>query len=298
VGISKNAAWSRYLKMNREGVITGATVQINYRKLGYDAVGTLMLDIEPSQLEELSRYIATRVPEAFGPFFSASKFNAGAVVPLRNVSELGKIKEELSRKLIVTEISSSLWTDVWFVPENLSLIPVRSANITNLKTEDNSVFHADKIDLHLIEALAKDSRTSFRALAIQLGVSIDTVARRYRRLKEEKVIVPRIQIDPRKIGYNALVNFYLKIMPQFDVDVILNELLQFSDAFYVMKFRGDFSVGMMLMVKSIQDMLETGDHIARITGVKRTETVVSSVTDKWPLPRTYTSTLGRNTTAT
>ena len=284
--------------MKRVGVITGATVQINYRKLGYDAVGTLMLDIEPSQMKELRRYIRTRVPEAFGPFLTASKFNAGTVVPLRNVSELGKIKEDLSRKLIVAEINSSLWTDVWFVPENLSLIPVRSVNSTNLQSTDDTMFHVDEMDLRLIEALANDSRTSFRTLAIQLSVSVDTVARRYRRLREEKVIVPRIQINPKKIGYNALVNFYLKIMPQHNVDVILKELLQCSDAFYVMKFRGDFSVGMMIMVKSIQDMLETGDHIARITGVKRTETVVSSITDKWPLPRTYTSTLGRTLTST
>ena len=298
VGISGNAVWSRYLKMKRAGAITGATVQVNYKKLGYDALGTLLLDIELSQLEKLNKYVRAQIPDAFGPVLAATKYNAILVMPIRNISELGKIKEDLSRKITVAEINSSLWTDVWFVPENLTLIPVRPVRTYGPESAGSSVFHADETDLTLIEAFAKDSRTSFRALARQLDVSIDTVARRYRRLMKENVIVPRITIDPKKIGYSALAHSYLKITAKHNMDAILNEILQCSDVFYVMRFRGDNSVGAMFMVKNIQDMFEKEEHIARIEGVKRIETVVSQVTEKWPLPRTYTSVVGRNIIAT
>jgi len=298
VEVSKNAVWNRYKKMTKAGIITGATAQINYKRLGYDAVGTILLDVEPAQLEHVSEYIKARVPDAFGPFLSASRYNLRAVVPLKTISELGKIKDELSRKLAIAEIGSSLWTDVWFTPENLSLIPVRPIEAMDKKSNGNGVFDADEIDLHIIRELTEDGRISFRAVAIQLGISVDTVARRYQKLKEESVIVSRIQINPMKIGYSALAIFYLRIMPQYDVNAVIREIFPTPDVFYIMKCSGDFNVGVMLMVKSIQDMLKTGDRITRIAGVKRIETVVSRVTEKWPLPRTYTSTFGRNLVAT
>jgi DNA-binding Lrp family transcriptional regulator len=293
VGISKNAVWNRYRKMINAGIITGATVQVNYKRLGYDAVGTLLLDVEPTRLEHVSEYIKAKVPDAFGPFLSASRYNLRAVVPLKAISELGKIKDELTRKLAIEEIGSSLWTDVWFTPENLSLIPVRPIEAKNKKSDGDSVFDADEIDLHIIRELTEDRRISFRAIAKQLGISVDTVARRYQKLKEENIIISRIQINPTKIGYSALAIFYLRIMPQYDVNAVISVIFPTPDVFYIMKCTGDFNVGVMLMVKSIQDMLNTGDRITRIAGVKRIETVVSTVTEKWPLPRTYTSTFGR-----
>lgn len=294
VGISKNAVWNRYRKMTKAGIITGATVQINYKRLGYDAVGTLLLSVEPSKLEEVSGYIQTRLPNVFGPTTSASRYNLRAVVTLKTISELGKIKEELKKKLAMAEISSSLWTDVWFTPENLSLIPILPTELTHKKSNDSRIFDADEIDSRIIKELATNSRVSFRALAKQLDISADTVARRYEKLKQEGIIVSRIQIDPTKIGYSALVHFYLRILPEFDVDSVISEMLSIPDVFYVMKCEGDFNIGVMLMVKNIQDMLRTGGRIERIRGAKIVETVTIPTTEKWPLPRTYSSKLDKN----
>jgi len=43
---------------------------------------------------------------------------------------------------------------------------------------------------------------------------------------------------------------------------------------------GDTNIGVVLMVKSIHGMLNTGDCIARIRGLKRQETVVTAITEK------------------
>ena len=183
VNISKNATWARYKKMASDEVITGATVQINYKKLGYDCVGTLLVDVDSSQVEQVSNYIKTMIPDVFGPFTSASKYNLRAVVTLKTVSELGNIKEQLKRKLAITEIISSLWTDVWFTPENFTLIPIRPIMPKEDKANDG-IFDADETDLKLIRELTKDSRISFRTLAAKLNVSTDTIVRRYERLKK------------------------------------------------------------------------------------------------------------------
>jgi len=120
------------------------------------------------------------------------------------------------------------------------------------------------------------------------------VARRYENLRKEGVIVSRIQIDPMKIGYYALAHFYLGTAPDHDVDAIISEIFSIPDVFYIMKCRGDTNIGVVLMVRSIQDMLRTGDCITRVRGLERRETVVTRLTERWPIPRTYTSTLSRN----
>lgn len=294
LGISKNAVWSHYENMTIKGIINGATIQINYKKLGYDAVGIFLMDVDPPQIEQVSNYVKARLPDAFGPFLSASRYNLRAVVPLKTVNELGKIKEELRKKAGITELDSAIWTDIWLTPENLSLIPNRATELLNKKSTDNSIFDADEIDTHIINELANDSRMSFTVLAKQLGISVDTVARRYEKLREEGVIVSRIQIDPMKIGYYALAHFQLRTAPDQDVDAIIREIFPIPDVFYIMKCCGDTNIGVVLMVKSIQDMLRKGEYITGIRGLRRRETVVTALTEKWPIPRTYTSTLSRN----
>jgi hypothetical protein len=83
-------------------------------------------------------------------------------------------------------------------------------------------------------------------------------------------------------------------MPHHDVNTIISEIFSIPDIFYIMKCNGDFNIGVILIVKSIQDMLRTGDLLANIRGIKRVETVASATTDKWPLAQTYTSTFERN----
>ena len=84
------------------------------------------------------------------------------------------------------------------------------------------------------------------------------------------------------------------MLPQYEVDSIIAKLVNIPDVFYVMKCTGDYNIGVMMMVKSVQDMLKIGDVITQIPGVKRVETVTNYVGKQWPLARTYTSTLSRN----
>ena len=186
IGISKNTVWNRYKNLTKRGIINGATIQINYKKLGYDAVGILLIDVDQSQIEQVSTYIKARLPNAFGPFLSASHYNLRAVVPLKTINELGQIKEELRKKAGITELDSSIWTDIWLTPENLSLIPNLAPELSNKKATYNSIFDADKIDTHMINELANDSRMSFVVLAKQLGISVDTVAKKVRKYEGEK----------------------------------------------------------------------------------------------------------------
>ena len=295
IGISKNAAWSRYKKLRQMKIINGATVQINYKKLGYDAVATLLLDVDNQRLSEVSKYISARIPDVFGPFVSHSIYNLRAIVTLKTLRELGEIKEELRRLPGVFDINSSIWTDVWFTPENLSLIPIRPIESIDKTSVSEDIFNADEVDLIIIRMLAEDSKRSFRNMASELKVSVDTVARRYEALKKEHIIASRIRIDPSKLGYSAIAHFFAKVLPNYDTIDVIREMFSMQDTFYFMKCTGEFNIGIMLMVKEIKDMLRAADCIATIKGIRRVDTTANNINPLWPVPRTYTSTLSRFT---
>jgi DNA-binding Lrp family transcriptional regulator len=59
----------------------------------------------------------------------------------------------------------------------------------------------ETLDLQLVHALYVDGRASFRRIAAVLGVSEQTVARRYRRLREIGAVRVVGRLDPRYLGH-------------------------------------------------------------------------------------------------
>ncbi|MFF8772116.1 Lrp/AsnC family transcriptional regulator [Kitasatospora sp. NPDC015120] len=59
----------------------------------------------------------------------------------------------------------------------------------------------ESLDLQLVHALYVDGRASFRRIAAVLGVSEQTVARRYRRLRESGAVRVVGRLDPRYLGH-------------------------------------------------------------------------------------------------
>ena len=290
VGLSKNAVWTRYEKMCSGAVITGATVQINYKKLGYDAVAQLLLSVDPSKVEEVINYIRVKIPDVFGPVAHASRYNVRAIFTFKTMGELGDLKEDLRRKLPITEVHSMIWTDVWFTPQNLTELYVKpDMHPKNHKT-NGKVFCADTTDLELIGHLANNSRLSFRTLANKMSLSTDTVARRYRKLIEEGIIIPRIQIDLSKIGYQGMLHYFLRINQAENSEKIVGQILSIRDIVYLMKCTGDYQLSMMTAVKDLKHVIETGVLISKIDGLRLLETTVNPTFTTWPVSRAYTST--------
>lgn len=299
IGISKNAVWSRYEKMRKDKVITGATVNINYKTLGYECVASILCDVDFSRVDEVCKALA-QIPDVFGPFLSLSRFNVIAVVTLKRMIDFSRIKEALQRREGIREIGTALWTDVWFTPENLSMVPVqpvkaRIGKINPLPASSTDVgacrVDIDEKDSLIIEELIKNSRISFRKLSKRIGVSTDTVRRRYEQLKQNSVITARIQIDAAKVGYEATAYFSLRVEPECSALDIARKIAEMPDVFYVMNCVGSYDIVVMLMMKSVQHMLTTGGNIVRIPGIRRTETVINGLPPKWPGARTYTSTM-------
>jgi DNA-binding Lrp family transcriptional regulator len=71
--------------------------------------------------------------------------------------------------------------------------------------ESSRTITIDRLDRRLIHALLHDGRTSFRRLGDVLGASEQTVARRYRRLREAGVLRVVVVPDPRRYPENLFL---------------------------------------------------------------------------------------------
>lgn len=79
-----------------------------------------------------------------------------------------------------------------------------------MAAEGAQIITIDRLDRRLIHALLHDGRLPFRRVAAALGASEQTVARRYRRLREAGVVRVIAIRDPRRFRENAFVRIRAK----------------------------------------------------------------------------------------
>jgi DNA-binding Lrp family transcriptional regulator len=76
----------------------------------------------------------------------------------------------------------------------------------------NSKTKIDELDVSIIRALQKDARAKFADIAKSCNVSVDTISKRYRRLR--KIGVARgttILLNPKSFGYDCVASFGIRV---------------------------------------------------------------------------------------
>jgi DNA-binding Lrp family transcriptional regulator len=136
----------------------------------------------------------------------------------------------------------------------------------------------DKTDHAIINKLTEDARTSFRKIAEQIGISPDTVMHRYAALQKEGAIRgSTIVIDPKKIGYQAVVVFLIDTSHAnvsttqtrtADSSMILETLIHMPNIIVATKSVGDYDLLAIGVVKDFEHLMKVKNDIARIQGVK------------------------------
>jgi Lrp/AsnC family transcriptional regulator for asnA, asnC and gidA len=136
----------------------------------------------------------------------------------------------------------------------------------------------DDIDRQIIEFLTKDSRASFRKIAKQTDVSVDTITRRYQKLEKNNVIQPTITVNLRKLGYEAVVFFGLKVASQNVLRKITEKVGTIPDITAVMETTGEYDLTVIAAVRNITHTFKVGEDISKVPGVRRVSI------DKFALP--------------
>ncbi len=70
----------------------------------------------------------------------------------------------------------------------------------------------DELDVTIIRALQKDARTNFAEIAKNCNVSVDTISKRFRRLR--RIGVARgttVLLNPKSFGYDCVASFGIRV---------------------------------------------------------------------------------------
>lgn len=70
----------------------------------------------------------------------------------------------------------------------------------------------DEIDLNIIRTLQKDARSSFADIAKNSKVSIDTISKRFKRLRRNGIARgTTVLLNPKSFGYDCVASFGIRV---------------------------------------------------------------------------------------
>lgn len=141
----------------------------------------------------------------------------------------------------------------------------------------------DIIDFQILETLSKDARTPFNKIAKKIGVSTDTICRRYNSLKEKGVIkAAMVVVDIRNCGYEGYVGLLIKAASGENQDTIHNALSSQKNVALVVKILGYYDFFVQVLIKDFTDLSKLHEEFNKIRGIVSLDLIIYSKLSNYP----------------
>lgn len=286
---SKDIIWKHYKELKKAGIIQGATTQVNCRKLGYSGVATISIGLETQNLAKAFERLKSMSDMGIFRYYNTSN-NLAVITRIKNLNDLEKVKEMISKENDVNEITTNLWLDVRNMPENI----IKDADPTEkpnkpLAAEEKNV-KIDKIDLQIIDILSENGRMPFSKIANEMELSTNTIVRRYERLVKNSFLRVVIQVNPILLGYQAILDLNLSLSNQTETNEIANKLSKIPGVSYIVKLGGNYDLLVVALVKDCNDIITINDQIVKIPHIKKVYSTMRQIPPVWPTPHQYITT--------
>jgi Lrp/AsnC family transcriptional regulator for asnA, asnC and gidA len=306
LGMSSNAIRMRVKRLKKDGVINGAIMQVNPKSLGYNCISHLRIKTDANEEKSVYDFV-DKIPEIIATFRPIGKFNINSIAVLKRTDELAHTVEQISSNPHVISIEESIWIDVIKMdhPENLVIEPFDVLMHTNesLSKDENSKtkkdplhigkgvkekhleesYDLDKIDQLIIKILSGNARMSFRKLAKKIGVSPQSVIKRYKKMRKTVLPFSSITLDLRKLGYIGTAVCYIKTSNLYTKSKVFEELLRIPNVIVASKCLGQIDIMLALPFKNLKDLYKVKKRISKTLGVKQLEIFVDKPFSRWPL---------------
>jgi Lrp/AsnC family transcriptional regulator for asnA, asnC and gidA len=126
----------------------------------------------------------------------------------------------------------------------------------------------DNINAKLLRMLQNDARTSFKDIAKECNVSLDTIKNRFNILKKNGVIRgSTIVVDPKKMEQGILVIIGIQVVQQFS-DSVLNMINKMQGLCVVTKSIGQYDIEAIFLLKDIEQIGITKEKIEEFPQVE------------------------------
>lgn len=288
--VSTATIGERFSQLEESGIIVGSTLQINHKATRGGATCSVIVKADQKEIEQVLDYIK-KIPFKIPYLAKSPKNNITLIAGLKDINEVGKLKEFIRRNTSVLELKTEIWTDVKNMPEKLAVSSLSvDADNPVLPNKFDCQVNLDTLDFHIIEKLMQNSMQPFVKIANEIGTSVNTVSRKYKKLSENGVIRPTLQVNLPKLGYHAVAIFGLAFASQTDTDSVTEEVMKIRDNTLIIKTSGEFDLLAHIMLKDINQLLATQNQAAKIPGISKIEITVVPVVVPWPSPGEYIST--------
>lgn len=135
----------------------------------------------------------------------------------------------------------------------------------------------DKIDFCILSELMKDAQTPFSRIAEKLGVSPETVRKRYEKMiKGRQILNCTIEIDLSKLGYQTIAFFFIKNAPNHDNAEIVDLLQKIPNVFIIVEITGEFNVMANAAIRNLKDLATFMNKIFVTPAIDRVEFILSN----------------------
>lgn len=137
-----------------------------------------------------------------------------------------------------------------------------------------------EIDLNIINELINDAQIPFRRIALKLGVSPETVRKRFEKMKTKGMINQcMISVNLEKVGYNGLV--FLMIASK-DIAGTVAHLKKMRNIICVAKTTGDSDILAIAVSKDISGLLGLVEGVKILPNVERVEIFLRTLDAPFP----------------
>lgn len=147
----------------------------------------------------------------------------------------------------------------------------------------------DETDIRIVRKMQENSRMSFKKLAEELDLSVDTVIRRYNNLKESGKIKVSITVNSGKIGLTESDWHFISLKPESDMAAVIDKLSKIKGVTAIHSAIGNYDLLLETLHPSYVQAREVERKILQMPEIYRVITRIYYIPEiaSFPLSRPW-----------
>ena len=132
----------------------------------------------------------------------------------------------------------------------------------------------NEVDIQILTELMKDAQMPFSQIAKKIGVSHQTVGKRYKKMKKDGIIkVCSVLVDGSKLGDEGTIFFMLSLAPEVKKEDAIKSLIQMPELYLVVEVIGDYDFYAWARFKNLCQLAYLVSDIRKLGIIDRIETL-------------------------
>jgi Lrp/AsnC family transcriptional regulator for asnA, asnC and gidA len=135
----------------------------------------------------------------------------------------------------------------------------------------------DSVDLRIIKRLMENSQLPFTEIAKELGISSDTVRRRFQKMKKEKIIQrATIRVDLKTCGFQGSMLLLVKTNAGVNLDKFFDKFANMRNVIVVSQMVGDYDFSVLCVISSMADVAYFQNKLKEMDEIKECDLSIST----------------------